>query len=571
MSPLISSIAWVRRGAAAENPEKYNLDEKELERVRHLARIELEDAQLELQRASEAAQEMEERSGDEDGEDGDDDEEGWEDASDDNRMDEDGVEPQPKAKPKAKADSGNKDDPNDLAKYNLDNYDEENIGAASGPFSNIKGLTYYRSNDEDPYITLKEASFCDDEEAERAELQVQPTDNMIVTAKTEDEVSHLDVYIYNDDDENLYVHHDVLLPSFPLCLEWLDFPPNTSTTPSTATPGQGNFVAVGTFEPEIEIWSLDTTDAIYPSLILGRPDKSAAHVPKPLGTGKKKRKQVKARELSTAYHVDAVLSLSWNRAHRNILASASADTTVKIWDLSSDGGSAVRSFDVHADKVQSVQWSPAQPEVLLTGSYDRTVRVFDSRDPGKAVGAVVGADVEALRWDPWESNSFYAALENGNIHAFDMRALSTIPKAPALPAPTTSRFTLSAHTGAASALDINPLVRGCIATGGADKLVKVWNVDAESDKVNASMVISRNLEVGKVFSLAFSPDDPLTLAAAGSKAKLQVWDIGANAGARKAFGQRLPQRRGGWERERERGSGGVVGMHDGDEDESEDE
>ncbi|KAG9126883.1 hypothetical protein FRC07_001541 [Ceratobasidium sp. 392] len=561
MSPLISSIAWVRRGAAAESPEKYNLDEKELSRVQQLARIELEDAQLELQKASEAAQEMEERSEDED-EDDEDDEEGWEDASDDDRMDEDGVESKPKSKSKAGANNGEVDDPNDLSKYNLDNYDKENTGTASGPFSNIKGLTYYRTNDEDPYITLKE----DDEEAERAELQVQSTDNMIITAKTEDEVSHLDVYIYNDDDENLYVHHDILLPSFPLCLEWLDFPPNTSTTPATVTPGQGNFIAVGTFEPEIEIWSLDTTEAIYPSLILGRPDKSAAHVPKPLGTGKKKRKQVKAREPSTAYHVDAVLSLSWNRAHRNILASASADATVKLWDLSSDGGSAVRSFDVHADKVQSVQWSLAQPEVLLTGSYDRTVRVFDSRDPEKAVGAVVGADVEALRWDPWDANSVYVALENGNVHAFDIRTLSTIPKT-SLPAPTTSRFTLSAHTGAASALDINPHMRGCIATGGADKLVKIWNVDTEGGKVKASMVISRNLEVGKVFSVAFSPDDPLTLAAAGSKAKLQVWDIGTNSGARKSFGARLPQRRGGWERTRE--SGGVIGLHDDDEDESE--
>ncbi|CAE6445447.1 unnamed protein product [Rhizoctonia solani] len=561
MSPLISSVAWVRRGAAAENPEKYNLDEKELERVQKLARIELEDAQVELQRASQAAEEMENRSDEEDSSiEEDDNDDSWEDASDDARMDEDGVEPEPKPK-KSKPKANGKDDPDGLAEYNLDNYDEEKTGSASGVFSNIKGLTYYRSNDEDPYITLKE----DDEEAEREELKVLSEDNMIVTAKTEDEVSHLDVYIYNDTNENLYVHHDILLPSFPLCLEWLDFPPPpTETAPTPAAPQQGNFVAVGTFEPEIEIWSLDVTEAIYPSLILGRPDKSAAHVPVPLGTGKKKRKQTKARELTSEYHVDAVLGLSWNRAHRNILASASADTTVKIWDLSSGGGKALRSYDVHGDKVQSVQWNAAQPEVLLTGSYDHTVRVFDSRDPGKAVGAVIGADVETLRWDPWEAMSFYVSLEDGNVHYFDARTLSTLPtSATSLPAPTKSRFTLSAHTGAASALDINPHVKGCIATGGADKLVKIWNVDVDGESVNASMVISRNLEVGKVFTVAFSPDDPLTLAAAGSKAKLQVWDIGANAGARKSFGSRLPSRQGGWERARE--GGGVVGVQSDEE------
>ncbi|CAE6349474.1 unnamed protein product [Rhizoctonia solani] len=549
MSPLISSVAWVRRGAAAESPEKYNLDEKELERVQKLARIELEDAQVELQRASQAAQEMENRS-DEEGSDVDND--SWEDASDDDRMDEDG-EPEPEPKLKA-------NDPDGLAEYNLDDYDEEKTGASSGVFSNIKGLTYYRTNDEDPYITLKE----DDEQAEREELQVLPTDNMIVTAKTEDEVSHLDVYIYNDADENLYVHHDILLPSFPLCLEWLDFPPATS---SETTPQQGNFIAVGTFEPEIEIWSLDVTEAIYPSLILGRPDKSASHVPVPLGTGKKKRKQTKAREPSAEYHVDAVLGLAWNRAHRNILASASADATVKIWDLSSTGGKALRSYNVHGDKVQSVQWNPAQPQVLLSGSYDHTIRVFDSRDPGKAVGAVIGADVEALRWDPWESMSFYVSLEDGNVHYFDARTLSVLPAL--LPPPTKSRFTLSAHTGAASALDVNPHVKGCIATGGADKLVKIWNVEADGDKVHASMVTSRNLEVGKVFTVAFSPDDPLTLAAAGSKAKLQVWDIGANAGARKAFGSRLPSRQGGWEKTRE--GGGVIGIHSDNEESDEEQ
>jgi periodic tryptophan protein 1 len=71
---------------------------------------------------------------------------------------------------------------------------------------------------------------------------------------------------------------------------------------------------------------------------------------------------------------------------------------------------AVRSFGVHKDKVQAVQWNEKEPTVLLSGSYDRTVRVFDSRAPDTGVGAVLGADVEALRWDPWETHAFYVSI-----------------------------------------------------------------------------------------------------------------------------------------------------------------
>jgi len=240
----------------------------------------------------------------------------------------------------------------------------------------------------------------------------------LVTAKTEDEISHLEVFVYDESQENLYVHHDIMLPSFPLCLEWLDFhPAGPSSSQQQNSAPTGNYIAVGTMEPEIEIWSLDTLEAIYPISLLGRPDLSKAHIPTPLGTGKKKKKKNKGRNISSAYHVDAVLGLSWNKTHRNLLASASADTTVKLWDLTrmpavdgdEEAGGALRSFQVHKDKVQSVQWNNQEPTVLLTGSYDRTVRTFDSRAPEKALIAILGADVEALRWDPWESHSFYVS------------------------------------------------------------------------------------------------------------------------------------------------------------------
>jgi periodic tryptophan protein 1 len=227
--------------------------------------------------------------------------------------------------------------------------------------------------------------------------------------------------MYDESQENLYVHHDLMLPNFPLCLEWLDFPPvsASSSNSKSSTPGFGNYIAVGTLDPEIEIWSLDVVEAMYPASILGRPDRTRSHVPVPAGTGKKKKKKTKARTTETGYHVDAVLGLSWNKVQRNLLASASADRTVKLWDLSRDptingeeneaGGGAIRSFDVHKDKVQAVQWNDKEPSVLLTGSYDRTVRTFDSRSPATGVGAILGSDVEALRWDPWEANAFYVS------------------------------------------------------------------------------------------------------------------------------------------------------------------
>jgi len=68
---------------------------------------------------------------------------------------------------------------------------------------------------------------------------------------------------------------------------------------------------------------------------------------------------------------------------------------------------------------------------------------------------------------------------------------------------------------------------------------------------------------GKVFSTVFSPDDPLTLAAAGSKAKVQIWDVGANQGVRKAFSKKLGQ---AGRTVREKQGGGVIGVTSDNED-----
>ena len=233
------------------------------------------------------------------------------------------------------------------------------------------------------------------------------------------------------------------------------------------------------------------------------------------------KRQTKARVPNATHHVDAVLGLSWNKVARNILASASADTTVKLWDLSrpcsGPNGSALRSFDkIHTDKVQSVAWNTSgsslsgsngagNASVLLTGSFDGTLRVLDSRAPDTGVYARVGADVECVKWHPWHENQMLASLENGIVQCFDVRALPS-GAASSTGAPTTALWTLSAHTGACTSFDVNPLLPGCIVTAGSDRQTKIWSLTeaAEGERQDGkpgsiSLVASRDLEAVSAF------------------------------------------------------------------------
>lgn len=53
MSSMITTSTWVRRGVAAQFPTKYEIDEEEMGRISELARMQLEDAQGDLNAARE--------------------------------------------------------------------------------------------------------------------------------------------------------------------------------------------------------------------------------------------------------------------------------------------------------------------------------------------------------------------------------------------------------------------------------------------------------------------------------------------------------------------------------------
>ncbi|KAI1004528.1 putative WD repeat-containing protein [Podosphaera aphanis] len=528
---MITATAWVPRGVSAPFPTKYEFDEKEFQRISELAKLQLDDANEDLE---DARKELDLDS-----------EEEEEETTDINSA-------------PAKSLNSKTDQDDDLKEYDLEHYDddidddqEHSGGIGMDMFGNVKTLAYHASNADDPYITMQE----NEEDEDREELQILATDNLILTAKVEDEVAHLEILVYEDDVNNLYVHHDIMLPAIPLCVEWLDLPVGRNVAQPDS---RGSFVAVGTFDPDIEIWDLDTVDSMYPNAILGKGGESS-HAEddnleqKKKQKKKKKRKSVKAND---NYHVDAVLSLAANRMHRNLLASSSADKTVKLWDLNTS--KCAKSYSHHTDKICSVQWHPTESTVLLSGSYDRTVVAADMRAPeAKAPTWGVESDVEAVKWNPHEPNYFFITTEGGMVHYHDLR------KVPSSPATSKPVWILQAHNDSISAFDINPKIPGFIATGSTDKQVKLWNIQPSGP----SMVVSRDLDIGKVFSTTFAPDEEVCfrLAVAGSKGLVQIWDTSTNPVVRRTFANNVGPDHGGEIKER------LVGVKVDSDDDSENE
>jgi periodic tryptophan protein 1 len=60
-----------------------------------------------------------------------------------------------------------------------------------------------------------------DEDQNQDDFKIQDSDHVLIAAKIQNEFSGLEIYVFEEQSQNLFVHHDLILSSFPVCLEWL--------------------------------------------------------------------------------------------------------------------------------------------------------------------------------------------------------------------------------------------------------------------------------------------------------------------------------------------------------------
>ena len=104
------------------------------------------------------------------------------------------------------------------------------------------------------------------------DFSVKPTDNLIVVGQTDDDCSRLDVYGartavlrresaragFDETVNDVFMHHDIVLSAYPLCLEWINFDPGAARVVGPAvsschaeSEAPGNLIAVGSMSPQV--------------------------------------------------------------------------------------------------------------------------------------------------------------------------------------------------------------------------------------------------------------------------------------------------------------------------------
>ncbi|SMN19873.1 similar to Saccharomyces cerevisiae YLR196W PWP1 Protein with WD-40 repeats involved in rRNA processing [Maudiozyma saulgeensis] len=540
---MISATAWVPRGYASEFPEKYELDDDEIKRIENMANLNLNEIdveEVERMAAEEANINRDQNNGDENVK-----EEGEDAAIESAYNNQNALRDQT-------------DIDNDMKEYEIEEAQftestDEGEDVTMFPGLANDNVKYHEGeNGEDPYLSLPTET---ENTEEKQELQVYPSDNMVLATRTEDDVSYLDVYVYDDGagfhsteipqeqgdeidpdvakglvrDSSLYVHHDLMLPAFPLCTEWINYRPGSNDNDNVA-----NFAAIGTFDPQIEIWNLDSVEKAFPDMILGEPtDNSIASLQ---GQKKKNKKKSKGQHITT-HHTDAVLSMAHNKLFRSVLASTSADHTVKLWDL--NNGNAVRSLaSIHSDKnVSASQWHQTNGSILLTAGYDSRVALSDVRiskesEMSKYWSVSRGEEIETAVFA--DENIILCGTDSGNVYSFDIRN-----NAESKPV-----WTLKAHDSGISTLSVNNFIPGLMSTGAmGEKTVKLWKFPTgeETSNKGPNMVLSRDFDVGNVLTTSFAPDIEIsgTMVIGGVNKGLKLWDVFSNRTVRKSFADEL--------------------------------
>jgi len=125
-------------------------------------------------------------------------------------------------------------------------------------------------------------------------------------------------------------------------------------------------------------------------------------------------------------HGKKVVLCQFHPTANNVLASASFDRTVKLWDI--ERSSNIMTFEESGDNIYSLEWNYDGSQLAVSGK-DKMLRIFDPRTPDEAsaVQAFEGSKSSKAFWIPnlrWVGACGFSKTARRQLKFWDIKDLS---------------------------------------------------------------------------------------------------------------------------------------------------
>jgi WD40 repeat protein len=201
-------------------------------------------------------------------------------------------------------------------------------------------------------------------------------------------------------------------------------------------------------------------------------------------------------------HDLGIVSVAFGRVgDRLLLATASHDKTVKVWEMSS--GTLRFTLPAHEASVHAVCFSP-NGKILASAGEDRLIKLWDPQTGGAPLFTFPAQDspVYTVAFD-LDGKRLASAGLNGVIKIWDAETHREL-------------FTIKAHLGEVRSLAFHPDGKR-LASAGSDKNVCIWNLD------DGKLLQTLSGHGESVQGVSFSPDGK-RLASASWDRTVRIWD-----------------------------------------------